>query len=252
MDRWIGRVALVTGASSGIGAAISEILARSGLKVVGAARGVEQVQQALSDSLKGAKGSLTPIKCDLTKEDDIRNMFATIKKQFGGVDICINNAGISNGKKLLDSTVEDMHQMSNVNIIALCLCSQLSIASMKERGVDDGHVININSTVGHALVSTSSRFYAATKFAVKAITEGLRQEMREAKSHIRITSVSPGLVSTQFAYRAFKDENKAKQLYSSIETLKPEDVASSVVHVIISPAHVEINEVLIRPTEQVP
>ncbi|RXG67730.1 Dehydrogenase/reductase SDR family member 11 [Armadillidium vulgare] len=179
-------------------------------------------------------------------------MFATIKKQFGGVDICINNAGISNGKKLLDSTVEEMHQMTNVNIIALCLCSQLAIASMKERGVDDGHVININSTVGHSLGFTSSRFYAATKCAVKAITEGLRQEMREAKSHIRITSVSPGLVSTQFAYRAFKDENKAKQLYSSIETLKPEDVASSVVHVITSPAHVEINEVLIRPTEQVP
>ncbi|KAB7498683.1 Dehydrogenase/reductase SDR family member 11 [Armadillidium nasatum] len=238
MDRWIGRVALVTGASSGIGAAIAEILARSGLKVVGAARGVEHVQ-ALSDSLKGSNGSLTPIKCDLTKEDDIRNMFATIKKHFGGVDICINNAGLSNGKKLLDSTVEELHQMSNVNIIALCLCSQLAIASMRERGIDDGHVININSTVGHSLGFTSSRFYAATKVAVKAITEGLRQEMREAKSHIRITSVSPGLVSTQFAYRALKDENKAKQLYSSIETLKPEDVASSVVHVIISPPHVE-------------
>ncbi|RXG61008.1 Farnesol dehydrogenase [Armadillidium vulgare] len=104
MDRWIGRVALVTGASSVIGAAISEIIARSGLKVVGAARGVEHVQ-ALSDSLKDAKGSLTPIKCDLTKEDDIRNIFTTIKKQFGGVDICIKYAGLSNGKKLLGADI---------------------------------------------------------------------------------------------------------------------------------------------------
>ncbi|KAB7503574.1 hypothetical protein Anas_13282, partial [Armadillidium nasatum] len=88
---------------------------------------------------------------------------------------------------------------------------------------------------------TSSRFYASTKFAVRAITEGLRQEMRELKSHIRISSVSPGIVNTEFAYRAFKDPEKAKNLYSSIEPLRPEDVAASVLH---------INEVIIRPTEQ--
>ncbi|KAB7503575.1 Dehydrogenase/reductase SDR family member 11 [Armadillidium nasatum] len=344
MERWVGRVALVTGASVGIGASICEVLVQSGLKVVGAARGVEKVQ-TLSETLKDAKGSLLPVKCDLTKEEDIRNLFDKIKKEFGGVDICINNAGLGNGNKLLDSTVEEMREMIDVNIIALCLCSQLAIASLRERGVDDGHVININSISGHVMTPfTSSRFYASTKFAVRAITEGLRQEMRELKSHIRISTlsetlkdakgsllpvkcdltkeedirklfdkikkefggvdicinnaglsngkklldstveemreltnvniialclcsqlaiasmrergvddghvinissigghrlISPGMVNTQFAYRAFKDPERAKNLYSSIEPLRPEDVAASVLHVISAPPHVE-------------
>ncbi|KAB7502319.1 Dehydrogenase/reductase SDR family member 11, partial [Armadillidium nasatum] len=187
MERWVGRVALVTGASSGIGAALCESLVRSGMKVVGIARGVEQIK-SLSENLKGSKGSLLPLKCDLNKEEDIRNVFDTIKKELGGVDICINNAGLTNGKGILNSTVEEMHEVSNVNVIALCLCSQLTILSMRERGVDDGHIININSTAGHAVIPRGTKFYAATKFAVRAITEGLRQEMREAKSHIRITA----------------------------------------------------------------
>ncbi|KAB7508039.1 putative oxidoreductase [Armadillidium nasatum] len=240
MERWTGRVALVTGASVGIGATVCEALVRSGLKVVGAARGVDQVR-ALSESLKDAKGSLLPIKCDLTKESDIRNLFNKIKEEFGGVDICINNAGLSNGKKLLEGTVEEMREMTDVNIIALCLCSQLAIKSMKERGVDDGHIINISSISGHAVFPHSSRFYAATKFAVRAITEGLRQEMRELRSHIRISSLSPGMVETQFAFRAFKDEEKAKNLYSFCEPLKPEDISSSILHIISSPAHIEVN-----------
>ncbi|RXG57695.1 Dehydrogenase/reductase SDR family member 11 [Armadillidium vulgare] len=194
MERWTGRVALVTGASVGIGATVCEALVRSGLKVVGAARGVDQVK-VLSESLKDAKGSLLPIKCDLTKENDVLNLFDKIKEEFGGVDICINNAGLSNGKKLLEGTVEEMREMTDVNIIALCLCSQLAIKSMRERGVDDGHIINI---------------------------------------------ISPGMVETQFAFRAFKDEEKAKNLYSSCEPLKPEDISSSILHIISSPAHIEL------------
>ncbi|KAB7500243.1 Dehydrogenase/reductase SDR family member 11 [Armadillidium nasatum] len=248
MERWVGRVALVTGASSGIGAALCESLVRSGMKVVGIARGVEHIK-SLSENLKGSKGSLLPLKCDLNKEEDIRNVFDTIKKELGGVDICINNAGLTNGKGILDSTVEEMHEQSNVNIIALCLCSQLTIQSMRERGVDDGHVININSTAGHAVAPRASKFYTATKFAVRAITEGLRQEMREAKSHIRITSLSPGLVETQFAFRAYGEE-KANQFYKSIECLQGHDVANAILHIISSPKHVEVNELIIRPTEQ--
>ncbi|KAB7500510.1 Dehydrogenase/reductase SDR family member 11 [Armadillidium nasatum] len=108
---------------------------------------------------------------------------------------------------------------------------------MRERGIDDGHIINISYTV---YPTSLSRFYSATKFAVRAITEGLRQEMREEKSHIRISSVSPALVETQFAYRALKDSERAKNLYTSVESIKPEDVADSVLHIITSPAHVEV------------
>jgi len=249
MERWIGRVALVTGASAGIGAAICKILVESGLKVVGAARGVEKIQ-SLAVSLKGAKGSLTPIKCDLTKDEDIYNLFKEIKAKFGGVDVCINNAGLSHNKTLLDGTPTEWRHMIDVNVIALCLCSKLAVASMRERGVDDGHIININSTAGHRIPAfKEAHFYCGTKYAVKAISEGLRQEMRGLKSHIRVSSISPGMVETEFLPRMLKDPN-ATEMYKVWTPLQAKDIAETLLHVLSAPPHVEINEAIIRPTEQ--
>ncbi|KAB7496427.1 Dehydrogenase/reductase SDR family member 11, partial [Armadillidium nasatum] len=187
MERWNGRVALVTGASVGIGAAICKVLVGAGMKVVGAARGVEKIQE-LSNSLKKEKGSLTAVKCDLTKEEDIRHLFKEIKAKFGGVDVCINNAGFAYNISLLDGTPTEWKNMMDVNVIAVCLCSKLAIQSMRERGVDDGHIVNVSSTGGHRIPNMpGAHFYCGTKFALMAVSEGLRQEMRELKSHIRIS-----------------------------------------------------------------
>ncbi|KAB7499674.1 Dehydrogenase/reductase SDR family member 11 [Armadillidium nasatum] len=149
MERWNGRVALVTGASVGIGAAICKVLVGAGMKVVGAARGVEKIQE-LSNSLKKEKGSLTAVKCDLTKEEDIRHLFKEIKAKFGGVDVCINNAGFTYNNKSIGTkdrtkgTPTEWKNMMDVNVIAVCLCSKLAIQSMRERGVDDGHIVNVS------------------------------------------------------------------------------------------------------------
>ncbi|RXG55775.1 Dehydrogenase/reductase SDR family member 11 [Armadillidium vulgare] len=250
MERWTGRVALVTGASVGIGAAICKSLVQAGLKVVGAARGVEKVEQ-LSKEINGSKGSLLAVKCDVTKDDDVYSLFDTIKKSFGGIDICINNAGMSFNSSLLDGTPEQWRHAMDVNVIALCLCTKLAVKSMRERNIDDGQIINISSMSGHRVTpSASTHFYAGTKFAVKALTEGYRQELRTAKSHIRVSMISPGIVETEFVGRMQNDFEKAKEHYSALESLQAEDIANTVLHIISAPPRVEINDVLIRPTEQ--
>ncbi|XP_063613630.1 dehydrogenase/reductase SDR family member 11-like [Penaeus indicus] len=250
MERWVGRVALVTGASVGIGAAICRSLVGAGMKVVGAARNVEKIQ-ALSNELSGMPGSLTAVKCDLTKDSDIMNLFTSIKQQFGGVDVCINNAGLSHSHSLLDGTTEEWREMLDVNVVALCLCTREAVASMKERKVDDGQIIHISSMSGHRVTATPGvHFYTATKYAVTALLEGLRMELRAANSHIRVAAVSPGMVETEFAPRMQKSE-AAREIYKTMECLQPEDVASSVVHILSAPPHVQIHDILLRPTEQV-
>ncbi|XP_047500817.1 dehydrogenase/reductase SDR family member 11-like isoform X2 [Penaeus chinensis] len=229
MERWVGRVALVTGASSGIGAAICR-------------------QLALSKELSGMPGSLTAMKCDLTKDSEVLNLFSGIKQQFGGVDVCINNAGMSHNHSLLDGTPEEWREMLDLNVVALCLCTKEAVASMKERKVDDGHIIHISSILGHVVTGSAPiHFYTATKYAVTALLEGLRQELRAEKSHIRVSAVSPGLTETEFSPRMRKDGENA---YSAFKCLQAEDVASSVLHVLSAPPHVQIHDILMRPTFQ--
>lgn len=105
---------------------------------------------------------------------------------------------------------------------------------------------------GHRVVpSPTGHFYAATKFAVTALNEGIRNELREIKSHIRTTSISPGLVETEFAARMYKDEERAKNIYSSFKCLEADDIAEALVYALSAPAHVQVHDILIRPTEQV-
>uniref|UniRef100_H3BDM6 Dehydrogenase/reductase SDR family member 11 n=1 Tax=Latimeria chalumnae TaxID=7897 RepID=H3BDM6_LATCH len=201
----------------------------------------------------GFPGTLIPYKCDLSNEEEILSMFSAIKTLHQGVDVCINNAGLARPEPLLSGKSEGWRNMIDVNVMALSICTREAYQSMKERNVDDGHIININSMSGHRIVPISaSHFYCATKFAVTAMTEGLRQELREAKSHIRATSISPGLVETEFAFRFHNnDPEKAAATYESIKCLKAEDVANAVVYVLGAPLHVQIGDIQMRPTEQV-
>ncbi|KAM4742124.1 dehydrogenase/reductase SDR family member 11-like [Anableps anableps] len=253
MDRWKGRVALVTGASVGIGAAIAKELVRLGMKVVGCARNVDKIQ-ALAAECKSAghSGVLIPFKCDLTSEEDIQSMFAAIKAQHKGVDVCINNAGLGHPEALLNGKTSAWKNMLDLNILALSICTRETYQSMKERNVDDGHIINLNSICGHIVINSDEiHFYTATKHAVSALTEGLRQELREAKSHIRATSISPGIVETEFAYRFYSESpDKAAATYSHFKSLEAKDIANAVVYVLSAPPHVQIGDIVMRPTEQ--
>jgi len=254
MNRWEGRVALVTGASSGIGAAICCQLVEQGMTVVGAARSYNKVQ-ALADELKGQKGSLTAIQCDISKDEDIRAMFSTIKQKFGGVDVCINNAGLDSFSALMDGDPSKWRAMLDVNVIGLSHCTREALVSMKERNVDDGQILHISSVAGHLVVAPYlvSAMYSASKHAVKALTEGLRQELRQAKSKIRVASISPAATETGFfgAQRNLSEEAATKKYTSmGFKCLEAKDIADSVLHVLSAPPHVQVTDVVVWPTEQ--
>ncbi|XP_053941310.1 dehydrogenase/reductase SDR family member 11 isoform X2 [Cuculus canorus] len=191
MERWTGRVALVTGASVGIGAAVARALVQHGMKVVGCARSVDKIEKLAAECQSaGYPGTLIPYKCDLSNEEEILSMFSAIKTLHQGVDVCINNAGLARPEPLLSGKTEGWRTMIDVNVMAVSICTREAYQSMKERNIDDGHIININSMNGHSVVPQSVvHFYSATKYAVTALTEGLRQELREAKTHIRATDV---------------------------------------------------------------
>ncbi|KAG1951376.1 dehydrogenase/reductase SDR family [Pimephales promelas] len=253
MDRWKGRVALVTGASVGIGAAIAKSLVQQGMKVVGCARNLEQIQNLAAECVSsGFSGTLFPYKCDLSVEEEVLSMFSWIKVQHQGIDVCINNAGLALPEPLLSGKTSGWRTMMDVNVIGLSVCTREAYQSMKERNIDDGHIININSMSGHRVVNNAdSHFYSASKYAVTALTEGLRQELREAKTHIRATCISPGLVETEFAYRLFSETpEKAVAMYTNIKCLEAADITNAVLYVLSAPPHVQIGDIDIRPVEQ--
>ncbi|XP_029066476.1 LOW QUALITY PROTEIN: dehydrogenase/reductase SDR family member 11 [Monodon monoceros] len=294
MERWRDRLALVTGASGGVGAAVARALVQQGLKVVGRARTVSNIEELAAECKSaGYPGTLTPYRCDLSNEEDILSMFSAVRSQHSGVDICINNAGLARPDTLLSGSTGGWKDMFNdldsvldatgpppnrrvlcgsitcsegpkletphcpsglrVNVLALSICPRGASQSMRERKVDDGHTININSMSGHQVPPQSvAHFYSATKYAVTALTEGLRQELREAQTHIRATCISPGVVETQFAFKLQdKDPEKAAATYEHMKCLKPEDVAKAVIYVLSTPPHVQIGDIQMRPTEQV-
>lgn len=191
MDRWVGKVAVVTGASSGIGAATAVSLAKAGLKVVGLARRTELVEKLKDQIPKNATGSLIARKCDLSNEEEIKETFAWIIKQYRGVDVLVNNAGILNPTSLSGTGNSDLvRQTLDVNVLGLVFCTREAYQNMKSRGVA-GHVIHINSIVGHGIPflvgNPSLNMYPPSKHAVTAITEVHRQEFIADDSKVKVT-----------------------------------------------------------------
>ncbi|KAG8232999.1 hypothetical protein J437_LFUL013663, partial [Ladona fulva] len=143
MERWTGRLAVVTGASAGIGATIAKTLVKNGINVVGMARRVDKIQ-ALAKELENEKGKLIAVQCDVSDSASVQSAFQTVEECHGGVDILINNAGILGKTSLLDGPVEDWSRILSVNVIGLCHCTKLAVKSMRERKVDDGQIIHIS------------------------------------------------------------------------------------------------------------
>ncbi|XP_041465341.1 dehydrogenase/reductase SDR family member 11-like isoform X1 [Lytechinus variegatus] len=250
MERWVGRVALVTGASVGIGAAITRALVRHGMIVVACARGVDKIQAIKSElEAESAPGKVHPIQCDLTKKDQIAAMFEQIKKEFKVVHVCINNAGLSFGAHLVKGNPEDWQEALDVNVMALCICTQNSIKLMLDNKVNDGQIIHLNSMSGHRVVGDG--FYCGTKYMVTALTEGLRTELRAMKTNIRVCGISPGVVETEFAPRKARQDPEECTFYKKNPSIKAEDVANQVIHILQQPPYVQIHDILLRPTEQV-
>ena len=245
MEQWRGRVAMVTGASAGIGRALARALVADGMKVAALARRVERL-----DALQAELGEgLLPLPCDLRDEAAIRGAFAAVAARWGGVDVLINNAGLGHKQSLVDGETEAWREMLEVNVLALTVCTREALQQMLARGVD-GHVLHLSSMASHR-VPPGSGMYSATKYAVRALTEALRKELRERGSGIRVTAISPGLVETEFAQVFTGSTEQAAALYSSLRVLDPADVVEAVRYALSQPPHVQVHDVLLRPTQQV-
>ncbi|KAJ8971429.1 hypothetical protein NQ317_018164 [Molorchus minor] len=246
MDRWVGKVAVVTGASAGIGAAIAEQLVEKGLKVVALARRKERLNE-LAKKLANKKGKLYPVKTDISKEEDILNAFKWIKENLGPVHILVNNAGILKmGNTLTDGDTDTWRDVLNVNVLGLCIATREAVRDMKVNKID-GHIIHINSTAGHQVPPTPGlNVYPASKYAVTALAETLRLELNSQKSRIKITSLSPGVVLTEIAAGVL--EKLIKTMGKDEQLLDAQDVAdAAVVYALSTPPHVQIQELTIRP-----
>ncbi|XP_063833227.1 farnesol dehydrogenase-like [Ostrinia nubilalis] len=237
MDRWAGKTAVVTGASAGIGAAISVRLADAGMRVVGLARRTDLVE-ALRSKVQGP-GSIHARQCDVTDAAAVADAFAWVEDSFGGVDVVVNNAGVFFQGHITDvgnNQIGDdqWNTVLDLNVKAVIACSRRAISSMKKRGVS-GHVINISSLAGHYIpFSELFNVYCATKHAVCAFSAALLNELAHLGSGIKVTSISPGLVDTAMIGEG-----------NPLPKMRPEDVADAVAYVLATPPSVNVNEMVI-------
>jgi len=242
------RVVLVTGASSGIGAAIAQRLATEGDRIVICARRQERLDQLATD-LQNQNAEVLAQQVDLRQEEEILKLFDRIRNTWGGVDVLINNAGLGHREPLMTGRTEAWREMLEVNVLALCICTREAVHDMRQRG-NTGHIIHISSMSAHR-VPASGGVYSASKFAVRALTEGLRQELRAADSQIKVSSVSPGFVETEFAQKFNQSMEKAREVYGQFPVLQPKDIAEAVWYLLSQPAHVQVHDLLLRPTLQI-
>jgi NADP-dependent 3-hydroxy acid dehydrogenase YdfG len=241
-----GKVAVVTGASSGIGEATAEALAREGAAVVVAARREDRLA-GLVERIEGESGRVLAAICDVTDESQAHCLIRKAREEFGSVDILVNNAGV-----MLLSTVgkglsDQWRQMFEVNVMGLLYTTDAAIDVMKQQG--SGHLVNISSVAGRKVTRDSSGVYAGSKHAVGAISEGLRQELLE--DGIRVTVVEPGAVATELTdHITDEDAREAVSSLHKLEILQSEDIANAIVYAVTQPERVSVNEILIRPTQQ--
>ncbi|ERL93066.1 hypothetical protein D910_10368, partial [Dendroctonus ponderosae] len=197
LERFVGKVAVVTGASSGIGVAIVETLVKHGIVVAGIARRAHRVV-ATAGKLKNEPGKLHAYKCDLTVEDEIISTFKEIISDLGDIHILVNNAGLMLHTDLINGETAKWKKCFDTNVLALCIASREAIQDMKTKDTK-GHIIHINSTAGHEVLNMpNSNVYGPSKYAVTAITMTMVYDLERENLPIKVTSVSPGYVKTEF------------------------------------------------------
>ena len=240
------KVAIVTGASSGIGYTTALMLSKSGAKVAIGARRTDKLLD-LENKIRQNGGEVFSKKLDVTKKSDCDSFVDATIKKWGGVDILVNNAGLMPLSFVKNLKIDEWDQMIDVNIKGVLYCTAAVIPHMHAK--KSGHIINISSIAGR-IVFPSGSVYCATKHAVTAFSEGLRQEF-STRSNIRVTCIEPGVVSTELT-NTITDESLQSFVETSkkMNSIKAEDIANAILFAVEAPSHVNINEVLIRPTTQ--
>jgi len=238
------KVVVITGASSGIGEATAIMLAERGAKVVLGARGLNRLE-ALARRIMGAGGEVAYAQTDVRRREDLTSLVKLALDRYDQLDVLVNNAGIMPVSPLDDLRVEDWENMIDINIKGVLYGIAAALPVFRKQGF--GHFVNTASTAGHKTVPNQS-VYSATKFAVRAISEGLRMEAGEK---LRVTIISPGFVNTNFAEGVTNPEVKT-QLENARDkfALPPEAIARAIVFAIEQPSDVDVNEIIVRPTAQ--
>ena len=245
LERWQNKVALVTGASSGIGQAVAVALAAMGMRVVLAARRIERLREVAAEVEK-VGGEALPLAVDLRDEQSIQSMFSRIREKWGGLDVLINNAGLGRTEPMIHTDPKYLREMLEVNVWAATLCILEAVKDMT--GKEDAAIINVSSLAGHRVVpGRNVTYYAATKHALKALTEGLRSELQQENSPIKIGMISPGVVETAF-HQTADPGGGAAQYHGA--PLVPSDIAHAVLFMLSTARHVQINDIWIRPMTQ--
>ena len=236
-----GKVAVVTGASSGIGEATARSLAREGCNVVLAARREERLNALAAELGEGALAA----PADVRDPAACAALVARSVERFGSLDILVNNAGLGLYGSVAEGDPEDWRKMFEVNVLGVLYTTRAAVRQMLRQG--SGDVVFVSSLAGRRVPRADGTVYAATKHAVNAIAEGLRMDVHE--KGIRVINIEPGLVRTEFPERSHPSAQRyyAEKEYTPLEA---EDVANAVVYALDQPPRVSVNEVLVRPTEQ--
>lgn len=247
-------VAIITGASSGIGEATALSLAEHGYRVVLAARRADRLEH-LASRITEAGGAAMAIECDVVDRGQVKAVIDRAMEVFGRIDVLVNNAGIMPLAPMAKVRMDDWDREIDINIKGLLYGIGHALPIMLKQ--KSGHIINVSSVAGR-VIFPGAAVYCGTKHAVHAISDGLRSEMAEqAKadgSQIRVTTIAPGVVTTELPDSIADDETRegSKQYYGSMPgPLTSEDIAASVLYAVQAPAHVDVSEILIRPTAQV-
>ena len=240
------KVAIVTGASSGIGYATALALSRSGAKVAAGARRMDRLESLQNEISKNGEEVFIQ-KLDVTIKSECDAFADAVLKKWGTIDILINNAGLQPLSIFKNLKVEEWDKMIDVNIRGVFYCTAAVIPTMMNK--NSGHIVNISSMAGR-LVYPSGSVYCATKHAVTAFSEGLRQEFSQ-RSNIRVTCIEPGVVATELM-EAITDKALEKYVERTrqMEALQAEDIANAIMFAVEAPRHVNVNEILIRPMTQ--
>jgi len=228
-----GKTAIVTGASSGIGAATAALLAREGARVAGGARRVGQLETEIK------------LELDVTDRESCERFVEAAVGELGGLDILINNAGLGLGRDpFWKSTEEDEETVLETNVEGLIRITRLCLPDIR----DGGHIVNMGSIAGRQAYENAA-VYVASKYAVRGFTYALREDLLGRP--IRLTTVDPGLVESNFSRVRFRgDENKAKEPYEGVDPLRPEDIAECILFALSRPLHVNIDELVVKALAQ--
>jgi len=240
------KIAIVTGASSGIGFATALALSKKGAKVAIGARRTDMLSE-LEKKIKENGGEVYSQKLDVTKKNECVSFVNNVIKKWGTVDILVNNAGLMPLSFFKNLKIDEWDQMIDVNIKGVLYCTGAVVTQMLEN--KSGHIINISSVAGR-IVFPAGSVYCATKHAITAFSEGLRQEL-SLRKNIRVTCIEPGVVATELT-NTITDESLQGFVENAkkMESLHAEDIANAIVYAVESPNHVNVNEILIRPTTQ--